>query len=174
MRYASVSPRLLKTSLNPNRRPHSLSPMSRRTYVLILEQNSPDPSYYQRKTPRVRWCESGDHLLASGGGIRSIWEITCWHQASESSAFGVRFLRMPASDLLTRTTRRVGVFLLYRTYLWNKQQVMSINFTTWSTMQYHVVVDDVAFYVIHSQVRYNSCCLPPGALQLKRTNWCIL
>ena len=49
-----------------------------------------------------------------------------------------------------------GVFLLYRTYLWNKQQVMSINLTTWSTMQHHVVVDHVVFYVIHSQVWYNS------------------
>ena len=62
---------------------------------------------------------------------------------------------MPASDLPTRTSRQVGVFLLYRTYLRNKQQVMSINLTMWSTMQYHVVVDHIAFYVIHSQVRYN-------------------
>ena len=89
----------------------------------------------------------------SGGPRR---KIICWHQAEESDAEGGGFRRlMPASDLPTRTTRRVGVFLLYRTYLWNKQQVMSINLTTWSTMQYHVVVDHVDFYVIHSQVRYN-------------------
>ena len=89
----------------------------------------------------------------SGGARR---EITCWHQAEESDAEGGGFRRLiPASDLPTRTTRRMGVFLLYRTYLWNKQQVMLINLTTWSTMQYHVVVDHLAFYVIHSQVRYN-------------------
>ena len=83
----------------------------------------------------VGWCEEGDHLLASGGGFRRL---------------------MPASDLPTRTTRRAGVFLLYHTYLWNKQQVMSINLTTWSTMQYHVVVDHVVFNVIYCQVRYNT------------------
>ena len=93
------------------------------------------------KTPRVGWCKEG---------------ITRWHQAEESDAEGGGFRRLlPASDLPTRTTRRAGVFLLYRTYLWNKQQVMSINLTMWSTMQYHVVVDHVVFYVIHSQVRYN-------------------
>ena len=82
-----------------------------------------------------------------------------------------RRILMPASDLPTRTTRWVGVFLLYRNYLWNKQQVMSINLTTWTTMQYHVVVDHIVFYMMHSQVRYkiknlvcfafigNSCCL---------------
>ena len=90
----------------------------------------------------------------SGGARR---EITCWHQAEESDAEGGGYRRlMPASDLSTRTTRRVGVFLLYGTYLWNKQQVMSINLTMWSTMQYHVMVDHVVFYVIHSQVRYKS------------------
>ena len=89
----------------------------------------------------------------SGGARR---EITCWHQAEESDAEGGGFLcLMPASDLPTRTNRKAGVFLLYRIYLWNKQQVMSINLTTWSTMQYHVVVDNVVFYVRHSQVRYN-------------------
>ena len=88
---------------------------------------------YWRKTPRVGWCEEGDHLLASGGGFRCL---------------------MPASDLPTHTTRRAGVFLLYHTYLWNKQQVMSINLTTWSTMQYHMEVDHIVFYVIHSQGRY--------------------
>ena len=89
-------------------------------------------------------------------GARS--EITCGHQAEESDAEGGGFRRlMPASDLPTRTTRRAGVFLLYRTYLWNKQQVISINITTWSTMQCHVVMDHVVFYVIHSQVRYNTC-----------------
>ena len=31
---------------------------------------------------------------------------------------------------------------------------MSINLTTWSTMQFHMVVDHVVFYVIHSQVQY--------------------
>ena len=50
----------------------------------------------------VRWCEEGDHLLASGGGFRRL---------------------MQASDLPTRTIWRAGVFLLYRAYLWNKQQV---------------------------------------------------
>ena len=41
--------------------------------------------------------------VSSGGASR---EITCWHQVSESSAFGVGFLRlMPASDLPPRTTR---------------------------------------------------------------------
>ena len=35
------------------------------------------------------------------------------------------------------------------------KQVMSINLTTWSTMQNHVVVDHVVFNVIHSQVRYD-------------------
>ena len=94
-------------------------------------------------------CIKGKHPEL--GGTRR--EITCWHQAEESDAEGGGFRRlMPASDLPTRTIRRVGVFLLYPTYLWNKQQVMSINLTT---MQYHVVVDHVAFYVIHSQVRYN-------------------
>ena len=89
----------------------------------------------------------------SGSGRR---EITYWHQAEESDANGGVYRRlMPTSDLPARTTRRVGVFLLYRIYLWNKQQVMSINLTTWSTMQYHVVVDHVFFYVIESQVRYN-------------------
>ena len=73
----------------------------------------------------------------SGGARR---EITCWHQAEESGAEGGGFRRlMPASDLPTRTTRRAGVFLSYRTYLWHKQQVMSINLTTWSAMQCHVV-----------------------------------
>ena len=75
----------------------------------------------------------------SGGARR---EITCWHQAE----------LMPASDLPTHTTLRAGVFLLYRTYLWNKQQVVSINLT----IQYHVVVDHVVFYVIHSRVRYKA------------------
>ena len=66
------------------------------------------------------------------GGVRR--EITCWHQAEESEAKGGGFRRlMPASDLLTRTTRWAGVFLLFRTYLWNKQQLMSINLTMWST-----------------------------------------
>ena len=46
------------------------------------------------------------------------------------------------------------LFFSYRTYLWNKQQVMSINLTTWFTMQYHVVGDHVVFYVMHSQIRY--------------------
>ena len=49
-----------------------------------------------------------------------------------------------------------GCFSSYRTYLWNKQQVMSINLTAWSTMQYHVIVNHVVFYVIHSQVRYKT------------------
>ena len=31
--------------------------------------------------------------------------------------------------------------------------------TTWCTMQYHVVVDHIVFYVIHSQVRYKSFSL---------------
>ena len=61
---------------------------------------------------------------------------------------------MPASDLPTHTTWRAGVFLLYRTYLLNKQQMLSINLTRWSTMQYHMVVDHIVFYVIHSQVWY--------------------
>ena len=90
----------------------------------------------------------------SGGARR---EIICWDQAEESDAKGGRFRRLiPANDPPTRTTRRAGVFLLYRTYLWNKQQVMPINLTTWSTMQYHVVVDHVVFHVIHSQVRCKS------------------
>ena len=64
----------------------------------------------------------------SGGARR---EIICWHQAGESHAEGGGFRRlMPASDLPTRTTRRASAFLLYHTYVWNKQQVLSINFTT--------------------------------------------
>ena len=109
---------------------------------------------YQGSNPNMaarRHAPKGKHP-ESGGARR---EITCWHQAEESDAEGGGFLRlMSASDLPTRTTRLAGVFLLYRTYLWNKQQVMSINLTTWSTMQYHVVVDHVVFNVIHSQVRY--------------------
>ena len=91
------------------------------------------------------------------GGARM--EITYWHHAE-----GGRFRRlMPASDLPARTIQRAVVLLLYRTYLWNKQQVMSINLAIWSTMQYHVVVDHVVFYVIHSQVRYNSILLTYGS-----------
>ena len=102
-----------------------------------------------------------ENTRSSGGARR---EITCWHQAEESNANGGGFRRlMPASDLPTCTTRRAGVFLLYSTYLWNnKQQVMSINLTTWSTMQYHVVVDHIVFYVIHSQVRYKGNGLVPS------------
>ena len=116
------------------------------------------------------------HLLNKGkhpewGGVRR--EISCWNQAEESDAEGWGFRRlMPASDLPPHTPRRAGVFLLYRTYLWNKQ-VMSINLTMWSTMQYHVVVDPVVFYVvvdpvvfyvIHSQVRYNRVEFHPSSL----------
>ena len=69
-------------------------------YQLLRVSAIADP---KGKHQLVGWCESGDHLLASGGGFRRL---------------------MPASDLPTRTTRRAGVFLLYCTYLWNKQQVM--------------------------------------------------
>ena len=101
------------------------------------------------------YCRIDNGKHPESVGVRR--ENTWWHQAEESDAEGRGFrCLMPASDLPTRTTRRAAVFLLYRTYLWNKQQVMSINLTTWSTMQYHVVVDHVVFYVIHSQVRYNN------------------
>ena len=61
-----------------------------------------------------------------------------------------------------RTTRRVGVFLLYHTSypsLKNKKWnfLVSIS-TTWYIMQYHMVMDHVVFYVIHpqhAQVQYN-------------------
>ena len=68
-----------------------------------------------------------ENTRSSGDARR---EITCWHQAEGSSAWCQQVI-----------SRRAGIFLLYHTYLWNKQQVMSINLTTWSTMQYHVVVD---------------------------------
>ena len=91
-----------------------------------------------KENTRVGWCEEGDHLLASGGGFRRL---------------------MPASDLPTCTTRQAGVFLLYRTYLWNKQQVMSINLTSYYVIHHAVPLGGrshtVVFYVIHSQVRYN-------------------
>ena len=116
-----------------------------------------------KETTQAGCLEEGDHL---------------WHQAEDSDAwcqqviswlalpykqvfsfytvFTWFWLLMTASDLLTRTTRQAGAFLLYRTYLWNKQQVMSINLIMCSTMQYHVVVNHVVFYVIQSQVRYNA------------------
>ena len=110
------------------------SPAERKQGERKTKSMCEDRHFLKGKHPLVGWCETGDHLLASGGG----------------------FLRlMPASDIPIRITRRAGVFLLYRTYLWNKQQVMSIDLTTWSTMQYHVVVDHVIFYVIHSQLRHN-------------------
>ena len=96
------------------------------------------PSCEKRKKKKL----IKENTRSSGGANR---EITCWRQASESSAWCQQVI-----------FRRAGVFLLYRTYLWNKQHVMSINLTTWSAMQYHVVVDHVVFYVIHSQVRYKS------------------
>ena len=83
-----------------------------------------------------------------GDGARR--EITCWHQAEDSDAWCQQVI-----SRLAPPNEWVFSFYKYPTNLWNKQQVMSINLTTWSTMQYHVVVDHVAFYVIHYQVRYN-------------------
>ena len=58
----------------------------------------------QRRRRSTVWKEN---TCSSGGASR---EITCWHQAWESSAFGVGFLRlMPTSDLPPRTTR-FGLF----------------------------------------------------------------
>ena len=101
--------------------------------VFAIWDRLPYSGWNKGKHPLIGWCESRDHLLASGRGFQPL---------------------MPASDLPTRTTRWAGVFLLYRTYLWIKQ-VKSINLITWSTMQYHMVVDHIVFYVIHSQVWYN-------------------
>ena len=98
------------------------------------------PQWVKGKHPMVGWCESGDHLLASGGGIRCRRRRIPTPDASKWS---------PDSHHPTS-----AYFPFIRTYLWNKQQLMSINLTTWATMQYHVVVDHVVFYVIHSQVRY--------------------
>ena len=88
------------------------------------------------KHPIVGWFESGDHLLASGGGIRRQRRRIPTPDASKWSPDSYD----PTSGCFP--------FILY---LWNKQQVMSINLTTWSTMQNHVVVDHIVFYVIHSQ-----------------------
>ena len=124
--------------------------------------NSVGLSSCRRRVGHSSWHQHTKGKRPESGGARS--EITCWHQAEESDAEGGGFRRLiPASDLPTRTTRRVGVFLLYRTYLWNKQQVMSINLITCSTTKYHVVVDHVAFYVIHLQVRYK-WAFPAGDL----------
>ena len=65
----------------------------------------------KQKTPLARWCESGDHLLASGRGIWRLW----------SDGWSLRL--MPVSDLPSRTSWW-GCFLILNGLHWHSPNIV--------------------------------------------------